>query len=188
VIAKTDIERNTLLVVAKAASIAYEHECSKKRVININFFTKKMDLPSQSQNLSNVLFKVANDPHLAREIYQLYPGPSIKREFNVEELVVDTSRLEGILSFNSFKTQSIDFNMDEDSSKENAQRDSSGLWVFSSFFNHSCLPNTKIISFYDAMLIYTSKRFERFSHESKCYYNLFIFFQIEMLVKEKSCS
>jgi hypothetical protein len=119
-----------------------------------------MDLPSQSQNLTNVLFKAANDPYLAKKVYQLYPGPDIKREFNVNSLVVDTSRLEGILTFNSFKTQTVDFQVDENAIKENSlsvSRDSSGLWLFSSYFNHSCIPNTKIISFYDTMLIYTSK-------------------------------
>ncbi len=118
-----------------------------------------MDLPSQSQNLTNLLLRVSNDPHLANKVYQLYPGPNIQREFKANNSVVDTSRLEGILTFNSFKTQTVDFNVDENAIKENSlavNRDSSGLWVFSSFFNHSCIPNTKIISFYDTMLIYSS--------------------------------
>ena len=158
VVAKSNLSRNTLIVVGKAGSIAYEQECVKKQILTINFLTHKMDLASQSLNVINIISKVYNDPYLAQEIYKLYPGPSIDRHKVIDDSIVDTARLEAILTFNSFKTQSIDFQIE--GSCElclNKEKDSSGIWIYPSYFNHSCVPNAKIISFYDVMLIYTNR-------------------------------
>lgn len=67
VVASEKIKRGSLVVASKAASIAYESECSVK-VISANFYTKKMDQPSQNQNLSNVFFKLQHDPYLAKKV------------------------------------------------------------------------------------------------------------------------
>lgn len=149
--AKVDIKRNTLLVGAKAGSIAYEQECTKNQVLTVNMYTKKMDLPSQSQNMINIIHKAQHDPFLVKKMYKLYAGPNLDRNQPVSEFIVDTQRIEAILTFNSFKSESYDVTISD------TVKNTNGFWLFPSYFNHSCLPNAKLFTFSDYMMIYTSR-------------------------------
>ena len=69
-----DIEKGTLLVVSKAASIVYEKELDKKFLLVANMCTKRMDTQSGAQNFANTIHAMQGNPGMANHIYKLYSG------------------------------------------------------------------------------------------------------------------
>jgi hypothetical protein len=157
VFAKNDIKANTLLVASKAASISYKDDWIKNSCITLNSYTKTAQLPSTTSNFSFLLAKLQNDPYLCKEFYKLYSGPNINREEVIDELTVDTSRIQAILTFNSFSSDPhfVEFATGSFDKKTELDRES-GLWLYPSFFNHSCVPNGKRVFYSDFMMIYAS--------------------------------
>jgi SET domain-containing protein len=75
-------------------------------------------------------------------------GPSYSRSKKIDESIIDVSRLDSIMQFNTFETHKItDLAWDKKNSGNNA------LFVFPSFFNHSCVPNLNQIFIADVTLI-----------------------------------
>lgn len=68
VVAKEAIKRGTLLVASKAASISYERELTKVKVMSVNFYTNKMDKPAHNQNQCDLFYKLQHDPYLAKKV------------------------------------------------------------------------------------------------------------------------
>lgn len=149
-----DIKRGTLLVGSKAASIAYDSECHVK-VFSINFYTKKIDQASNNQNLANLFFKLQHDPYLAEQVYGLFPGSDIDRNHKIPALIVDSSRVDCILTYNSFITQDEKEFMG--TSARDEMEENSGLWIYPAYFNHSCIPNTVRIYLKDFVMFYAFK-------------------------------
>ena len=69
-----DIEKGTLLVVSKAASIVYEQELGGNSSLVVNMCTKRMDMKSGAQNFANTIHAMQGNPDMAKEIYKLYSG------------------------------------------------------------------------------------------------------------------
>jgi hypothetical protein len=161
-VAKMDIKRNTLLVASKAASIVYSVECVKNKLITLDDLTKQRKESYQSQNVAETFYKVQNDPNLAKLVYKLYAGSGFDRQQAVDESVVDTSRLEAILNLNSFTSGYDDYKLDDGRenhhSEDKLEGENQGLWVFPAYFNHSCVPNTKMEFFSDFMKVYSSNQ------------------------------
>ena len=143
VVAKNDIKQNTLLVVSKASSITYSDECTENNDVS-------------SHNLASFTFKVFNDPFLAKEISKLYSGPNLDRSSQkFDNQAIDTARLDAIIKYNSYISTNDDYENSEYGNTVNFG-ENEGIWVFPSFFNHSCLQNTKRIFYSDMMMIYSS--------------------------------
>jgi hypothetical protein len=113
---------------------------------------------AESQNLSKIIDKVQNDPYLLKALYDLCPRGANYPTAIVDEgdCVVDPARLQEILLYNSFRNE-YDFNEKLSICEPLPFKDESGVWLFPSYFNHSCLPNTKKIVISDFMMIYSSK-------------------------------
>lgn len=149
--AKVEIKKGTLLVGSKAVSISFTSD-SPPNIITINQLTRKIDEPAQTQALSGLISRVQNDPYAAKQIYDLYPGPNVDRNQKLEEGIVDVSRVEGIKTFNSF--QSDHFSLEQRENDKNQKN--SGVWVYPSYFNHSCLSNATRFFHGDFVLIYAN--------------------------------
>lgn len=97
-------------------------------------------------------------------MYKLYPGPSIDRDVQVPDLIVDSTRAELILTYNSFSGFDERDLFDPIKSKLLANKQSfkifSGLWIFPSYFNHSCIANTTRFFLKDLALFYASRDIE----------------------------
>jgi tetratricopeptide (TPR) repeat protein len=143
VFAKNDIKKNTLILASKAVSITYGEDCDENTDLD-------------AQNLASICFKVNNDPYLASDIYELYSGPVIDRQVSPPHGIVHTARLESILTFNSYISTNDDYESNEYHNTVHFG-ENEGMWLYPSYFNHSCLQNTKRIFFADFMMIYTSK-------------------------------
>jgi hypothetical protein len=158
-VAKRDIKRNTLLVASKALAISYERECIVGGCLSLNVLTQRMNKPSQSQNVVNMIYQMQNDPFLSKDVYKLYAGPNMNRQEKISEFLIDPARIEAILSFNSF---SSDFGSNAEISTrpvDRSENDNSGIWLVPSYFNHSCVSNTHRVFYSDLMMIYSSKFF-----------------------------
>jgi hypothetical protein len=173
VIATEDIKRNTLIVASKAVSISYDIELPPNQRVRIQdeiLNTEKK--PYQVQSVADLIYKAQNDPYLAQEIYKLYAGKDYPRdEKTLNELhtnkIIDAGRLYAILHYNSFASNYDDFDAAESDpdflihesayKRDWLKNENQGLWLVPSFFNHSCLANTKMDFFADFVMIHTSK-------------------------------
>ncbi|CAF0780715.1 unnamed protein product [Brachionus calyciflorus] len=151
VIAKVDIPKNTLLVGSKALSISYDCEfLSRYALIAYNLLNRTVDKNSQCLNLLNLIYKMRNDPFLSEQVYKLYGGNNFDRDQKINPSIIDTERIENIQTFNAFKAEDFRFIHEKNF-------DSSGVWYYPSYFNHSCLENCMRIYFSDFVIIYTGR-------------------------------
>lgn len=102
------------------------------------------------------MFLINDNPSIANQIYSLYSGPKNveRRERQPGKHIIDLTCLDAIVQFNSY----LSTNDDYESSVNNFGHNE-GLWLYPSYFNHSCLPNTKRIFLSDVMFIYSSKKY-----------------------------
>jgi hypothetical protein len=108
-----------------------------------------------------LIAKLQNDPYLSKEFYKLYSGQDLTREEPIDELVIDTYRIQAILKHNSFEKDQHFSEKDPHSEsrlEEDAEFDDCvmGIWIIPSYFNHTCVPNAKRIFYSDFMMIYSS--------------------------------
>ena len=162
VVATRPIARGTLIMASKAASIAYNSE-SNFTMISANFITKLIDDTSHAINVIKTIHKVHNEPALAANVYKLYAGSGHDREQPVDDYVVDVARIEAILTYNGFKSielgathlpDSIDGKLTSNIANPT---DNCGLWPRSSYFNHACANNTRMLYIKDFQLVYASR-------------------------------
>jgi tetratricopeptide (TPR) repeat protein len=148
----------------------------------VYFKTRSADRTSEVQLITNVMHKVLESPSLGSSLYQLWSGGyreslqslSDNNECNKN---IDFDYIYHICKYNSFSTATADslkdnMEMDGNSKMNHASRqtdDGSGLWINSSFFNHSCIPNTTSWTFGDLMVIMCS-RFTKAGEEVKVSY------------------
>jgi len=170
VFAKHDIPPGTLLLVSKAFSTCFVAEVNNVNICQLYLKTRGINRTSQVQLITNVMHKVLECPSLGSSLYQLWSGgykeifhsPSDTDECNKN---IDFDYIYHICKYNSFSTATADSLKDamgmEGNSKMNLASsetdDGSGLWINSSFFNHSCIPNTTSWTFGDLMVIMCSR-------------------------------
>ena len=163
VAASRDIVRGTLLLVSKAFSFSMRNmtdtnnnninEIDKKLVFCINLITNKADKDTQGVNLVETVQNLKCNPQRAKELYSLYAG-DLDRNNKIDSGVIDIERIEKICSFNSFEgIQVYEMLMVNKDSKKK----STGLWLYPSFINHSCLSNTFHLFYGDIMMVYAIK-------------------------------
>lgn len=96
------------------------------------------------------------------KVYELYAGPGVDRNETVADGIVNSSRVEQVLTYNSFITQDQkEFVSGAASSGEDGMEDNSGLWLFPCYFNHSCVPNTVRLYLKDFVMFYAFKDIEK---------------------------
>jgi hypothetical protein len=157
VIATENIKKGTLLVVSKAISAVFHSDMLKSRnfCTKINVASNFHDLNDGSQNFVNTVYSMQSDPQLAKQIYSLYPGREYDRNEKINEFIIDISRVEQIQKFNSFAVENyIDILKGKNRSMGEKE---SGLWLFPSFFNHSCINNTSRIVLGDLLLLHAKR-------------------------------
>ena len=136
VLAIEAIKKGTLLVVSKAVKAAIYNEKS----FEVNDF----------ENFSKLITMMQSDPELAKQIYSLYAGPDYSRGEKFNELNVDVKHIESILKYNKFDIVN-NIKLGEECDNE------SGLWLFPSYFNHSCAPNTSTRFLGDLLIMYANQ-------------------------------
>ena len=166
ILAQNNIARGTLLIVSKAFSFGIWNEKENKiPIYSTNLVKNTIDTPSQYENVTNLFKKVHGNPFLAKEVYSLYSGNQFDRNEALPDNIVDVSRLECISSFNSFagegygeffKNSGFTKKEFEKISRENIEK-STGIWLYPSLLNHSCIPNTARYFFGDIMIIFSAK-------------------------------
>ena len=159
VVAKEFIKKGTKLVVSKAFSFGYEDpSVNRSRVLlSLNLVKKTMDVQSQVHNLLDLVFKVKSNPFLAREFYALHGGAAFDRNEKLGDGIVDIARLEATCCLNSFSAENVFKEMmsSENSSSEISKlmSKSTRIWLFPSYFHHSCISNTTRVYFGDVVII-----------------------------------
>lgn len=88
------------------------------------------------------------------------------RNPSIPDSIVDSIRAELILKYNSFSSQDYPLTHKESQNdpinsssrmQKMLEKDNSGLWMFPSYFNHSCVANTLRLFLNDFMLMYALK-------------------------------
>lgn len=105
VIAIDFIPKNTLLVVNKAVTASL-HNKIDYICKSFNFYDLHDNVYStrnECENISNLVYKMQDNPELAEKIYSLYAGPNFDRNKMLDHPLIDIKRIESIYTFNSFQ-------------------------------------------------------------------------------------
>ena len=132
VIATEDIKKGTLLVLSKEISAVFSNEKEKNTFSRVNTATNSYDLNDGSMSFVNTVYKMQSEPEVAKQIYSLYSGSEYNRDEQVDELVIDISRVDQIHKLNSFRIES-NFNFIKGIKHDPANKES-GLWYYTLVF------------------------------------------------------
>jgi hypothetical protein len=105
VIAIDFIPKNALLVVNKAVTASL-HNKIDYICKSYNFYDLHDNVYStrnECENISNLVYKMQDNPELAEKIYSLYAGPNFDRNKMLDHPLIDIKRIESIYTFNSFQ-------------------------------------------------------------------------------------
>ena len=104
VIATECIKKGTLLAVSKAVSAVFHNKIDyrKKSCNTVYFCANSYNTKNETENISDIVYKMYDDPYLADQIYTLYAGPEFNRD-KLEHPMIDIKRVEAIYGFNSFQ-------------------------------------------------------------------------------------
>ena len=185
VIAKRDIPPGTVLIVCKAFVISFAEEVKTLFMITTNLKRQRCLSSSQVQLIIAIMHKLLECPSTGEKLYQLWSGKGEKGQVgrNVTDNckegseIIDYDEIDRICRYNSFCRDKAYVNEEKTKLKpfgspvENPLSETmsqftsgSGLWINSSFFNHSCIPNTYLWFAGDVMVL-VSNRFVRKGEE-----------------------
>ncbi len=104
VVATEFIKKGTLLLVSKASSAVFHNRIDyrRKSYNSVHCIENNFNTRNETENISNLVYRMQDDPDFANDIYSLYAGPDFSRN-KVEHPLIDIKRIEAIYSFNSFQ-------------------------------------------------------------------------------------
>ncbi len=156
VIASENIKKGTLLVVSKAISAVLNILEPKNFSTNITSTTTEEESQSfQNLNFVNTIYRMQSNPELAKQVYSLYAGPNYNRDEKLNEFTIDIPRIDQILKLNSFGVDNLFESIN--GIRPDSNQKESGLWIYPSFFNHSCVENAHRVFFGDLFVLYAKR-------------------------------
>ena len=75
-----------------------------KGYTKIDYYDGSYNTRQESENITNLAYKMQDDPELAEKIYSLFGGPEFSRE-SLPHPIIDMKRIEAIHEYNSFQIQ-----------------------------------------------------------------------------------
>ncbi|GBB90130.1 hypothetical protein RclHR1_00170034 [Rhizophagus clarus] len=138
-VAKQDIPAHELLMVCKAFHVVYENEVPMG--YSLDWSNRSINTPTQSELITFITQKITLDPDLGQELYKLYAGPNYPSGNKLDDdeaLSVNVDRIENIVKYNAFNPDDI-WGLWKKPDGELIECDGTGLWIFPSYFNHTCL-------------------------------------------------
>ncbi|KAG8938104.1 hypothetical protein FRC04_009517 [Tulasnella sp. 424] len=168
IMAKRDIKFGELLVVSKAFSLCALDAANPEVYAAINLITDSIDSGFSAVAATRIAERIAGNPKAVDVINQLYAGPAQEppsqfkavpsEKVNVARLLnfdedVDVGRIQSVVSFNSFSSQSLKVRGILSTPKNPPHLNPNGLFLLPSLFNHSCAPNSYFYCLGDVMII-----------------------------------
>jgi tetratricopeptide (TPR) repeat protein len=90
-------------------------------------------------------------------LYSLFSG-DLDRNEEIDSGIIDIERIEKICSFNSFGSIEV---FEALMNQKDSKKKSTGLWIYPSFINHSCVSNSFNVFYGDVMMIYAIKNLKK---------------------------
>jgi len=149
-VATEDIEEGALLMASKAFEISYGDKISS---ITFDWSERTMYHHAQTELVTLITQRLKSEPQLKETIYQLYDGERIDmsdRLSDVNSIGVDVEKVRAIVAFNAFELEPTTKN-----------QEGCGIWIEPSFFNHSCVSNTRKHTIGDMMFVRASAQIKK---------------------------
>ncbi|KAG9046747.1 hypothetical protein FS837_003768 [Tulasnella sp. UAMH 9824] len=170
IVAKRNIKFGELLVVSKAFISCTKNDYANPELCSFtNFIKYKGEVSYGAVAATKVAERIAGSPNAADAVEQLYAGPSNSLppskysiapsgKVDVARLLqfnrdVDIRRIEAVVNYNAFGTQSLQPSNFLIERVEAEELDARSLFLLPSLFNHSCLPNAFWYCLGDVMII-----------------------------------
>lgn len=103
-LAKETIKKGTLIVLSKAATAIFNNKVDYrlKSHDQVQSIARSYTSRHESEAVSELIYKMSDDPETSKLIYSLYAGPNFTRD-PVQFPIIDVKRIEAIFAFNSFQ-------------------------------------------------------------------------------------
>lgn len=173
-IASRDIEKGELLLVSRplATGRGDPERCSF--TVGVNTFTETIDPYALVDLIAILLERAEDDPKVSERLVRLHPGDAFPpldtpstTSGSMTKPTMDISRLEGIVTYNAFHTESLSQKSTPQSlAAESASliHSPSSLYDLPSYLNHSCVGNISY-SFLADTIFFRAKRDLRMGEE-----------------------
>lgn len=128
------INAGQLILASKAFAYVADDD-PYEMVMNVNIETNRMTTKTQTRLVSSILHILKENPEKCPEVYDLYAGPELghvvyEKDVQADHLY-DMKRIDAICSYNAFGREKHKF--------RRGASDYSGLWITTSYINHSCV-------------------------------------------------
>lgn len=168
VITTRPLAAGELLLVSNPLATAGQNGKLDCHTLGLNLASKSLDPCSTMDVIAAVYQKLKGQPELRVPLETLFAGQPFKRRSLAEgsyaerndQGFVDAGRLEGIVTYNSFKPQCITtplYSQQSVSMPEDDMKSATALYHLPSFVNHSCLGNASFI-FLGSVLVVRATR------------------------------
>lgn len=160
------IHAGEVLLVAKPLAIVRPMDVPKNVIVGINLVSGTPDAPSQVSVVSELIERTVDDKAFAHRLGDIYAGPwfpppSVPQPARAAEVPpIDAGRIEGMITYNSFKPESCVVDMLEEDIRESQQSEMmekllspSGLYHIPSMINHACLGNAHYTFYGDVLVV-----------------------------------
>ncbi|KAK9893664.1 hypothetical protein P389DRAFT_212815 [Cystobasidium minutum MCA 4210] len=157
------VKAGELLMVANPLAIAGQDGKVETHTLGLNLATKCLDPCSIMEVISRLYHRMRDEPQICSQLEKLFAGQSFQRRKHGEEIdkpideaSIDAGRVEGIVTYNSFKPQCISTPLDAGESSADADKtftSPSALYSLPSFVNHSCVGNASFVFFGSVLVV-----------------------------------
>jgi hypothetical protein len=141
VMAAADISHGSLVLCEKAFAIGSDEP----------------DRPYYEDLVTKIVRQIRKDPTKAKAVYALYPGPGYDREEPIPDGVLDVARIYAACGMNCFAWGDNELYLPIDGDYFSHFPTASGVALFTSFCNHSCVYNADRLMFGDMILLYACR-------------------------------
>lgn len=162
-----DVRPGEVLLATKAYAAVFPDE--DFNVIALNLLTDQLETSTQVQIVSEVIYKLSDDPSSAGHVYGLHQGPghtgsldydlhAPKPETSASERApIDVESLQRVLSYNAFGIDTVGpatfDNVGLEHGDDLTHTNGTALFLQNSLVNHSCLYNATWACFGDFQII-----------------------------------
>ena len=165
-----DVTAGELLLVSRPIEVSRPDPSRKNLVLGLNISSESLDTYTQVDLPGLLMQHARDDARVNGQLDALYAGPSFPDPLNPLDLqggntenpwnmVLDSGRLEGICTYNSFRPQCITQGSDLGTSGATSDPSSdhlhtaSALYFLPSMMNHTCIGNAAYTFFNDVFVL-----------------------------------
>lgn len=167
-VALREVSPGELLLVANPVAVAGLDDNVRSNILGLNLASKNLDPGSAMQAIALMYDSLRDQPALVEKLHNLFAGPQYTRSSLTARQSsdspapsIDAGRIEGILTYNSFRPQCLTTPLGSFSDIATTEDDldsATSLYHLPSMVNHSCIGNASYVFFGEVLVLHATRK------------------------------